>query len=361
MQSVTLRSGMATTLVVGSTASANSSIKIAGVAGDASTVYLGNGKDTVTVGDTHETFVGGSGTDTFSVTAATIGATIDGGSGKSTLAVTGGGLVTMGASITHMQYVTLAAATNFTANNLAMLTVTGSKSADVIHAGSGVDTITGNGGNDVLVAGKGLTIFKDTLANLGHDTLLNFGAADAIEISNDKTPATTTATWANNILTVHTSATAAAIQIAMVGNYTGTFSASLATAKDTIITYAPGAGDTTTPGSGTVLQGTAHNTYFEQAPTATSSPIDIASFLSGNDHIEIDRAIFTGLAGDSAGALSASQFTIGTHATTASQHFVYDNTSGALFYDPNGAGGASYEIALLHGHPTLAASDFILL
>ncbi len=81
-------------------------------AANADVINLASGNDIVTLGSTQETAHGGSGNDTFNVTAATIGATIDGGTGQSALDVTGGGTVTMGANITRIATVLLAAASD---------------------------------------------------------------------------------------------------------------------------------------------------------------------------------------------------------------------------------------------------------
>ena len=252
-QTLTLRSGLATTVIVGSSPAKGAGITITGVAGDASTIYLGAGKDKVTVGDTRESVLGGAGTYTINVTSTTIGARIDGGTGASTLNVTGGGTVVMGPSITNLGVVKLASPTNFTASNAPSLTITGSTGVDTIQAGSGVDTITGNGGADTLIAGSGIAIFKDKLANLAKDIIQRFGAADAIDIVDDKTPGTTTATWANNILSIKTTATGPTTSIALPGALTGNFTASADGKGGTIITYAPKAAATHATGSGIAI------------------------------------------------------------------------------------------------------------
>jgi Ca2+-binding RTX toxin-like protein len=206
---------------------------------DSSTINLGSGTDTVTLGSAAETVNGGSGNEIFNVNATTIGATIAGGSGSNTLNVTNGGTAVMGANITGVETVVLAAATNFTANNLD-LTITGHGN-DTIRAGSGTDTITG-AASSVLIAGSGVDTFKDTSAHLSSDTIENFAAGDTIDITNLKPSAKqpTTATWANDVLTVKQGSKTVA-SIALDGDFTGTFSASSDGAKGTDITYSPAA------------------------------------------------------------------------------------------------------------------------
>lgn len=62
-----------------------------------------------------------------------------------------------------------------------------------------------------------------------------------------------------------------------------------------------------------------------------------------------------------AGALDAALFTTGTAASTADQRFVFDATSGALYYDADGAGaGSAFHFATLATGTTLFADDIIL-
>jgi Ca2+-binding RTX toxin-like protein len=64
-----------------------------------------------------------------------------------------------------------------------------------------------------------------------------------------------------------------------------------------------------------------------------------------------------------AGVLPASQFVVnGTGlAGDADDRFIYNNTTGELFFDSNGsAAGGSSQIATLIGIPGLASSDFTI-
>ena len=93
----------------------------------------------------------------------------------------------------------------------------------------------------------------------------------------------------------------------------------------------------------------------------TGATDTIQDFLSGTDRIEIQISAFRGLASYGTGALSAGELTYGTAATTASQHLIYNQASGQLFYDADGVGGAAQiEIATLVGAPTLLPSSITL-
>lgn len=88
----------------------------------------------------------------------------------------------------------------------------------------------------------------------------------------------------------------------------------------------------------------------------------IRDFVSGVDHIELAISAFSGLASYGAGALGAGELTLGAVATATDQHLIYNNATGALYYDVDGAGGvAQVQIAQLTGAPTLNAGDIVLI
>jgi len=84
----------------------------------------------------------------------------------------------------------------------------------------------------------------------------------------------------------------------------------------------------------------------------------ILDFSSAEDVIQLDGAVFAGLA---AGALDAGAFVIGKSAIDESDRIIYNKASGNLLYDADGAGGAAAVkfAALSHG-TTLAAGDFFV-
>ena len=64
----------------------------------------------------------------------------------------------------------------------------------------------------------------------------------------------------------------------------------------------------------------------------------IADFESGVDRIALSSSVFTGMG---TGTLTASGFVIGTAATTADQHIIYNQTTGQLFFDADGSGAGA--------------------
>ena len=82
----------------------------------------------------------------------------------------------------------------------------------------------------------------------------------------------------------------------------------------------------------------------------------IADFVPGLGVILLDDAVFTGL---SSGALGAAAFRTGTSAQDADDRIIYDQATGALYFDADGnSAGASMQFAWVTAGTSLAASDF---
>lgn len=86
----------------------------------------------------------------------------------------------------------------------------------------------------------------------------------------------------------------------------------------------------------------------------------ITDFVAADDQILIRAAGFGG--GLAAGAaISASQFVLGAAAADGSDRFIYNNTSGELFFDRDGTGShAQVLLATLSGTPTLSNADIVV-
>ena len=89
----------------------------------------------------------------------------------------------------------------------------------------------------------------------------------------------------------------------------------------------------------------------------------IADYTVADDSIQLSKAVFTGLG--VVGSLSSDEFVSGaglTAAADATDRIVYDTTSGALYYDADGAGGgAAVQIATFTGLPDLLSSEFAII
>jgi Ca2+-binding RTX toxin-like protein len=94
-----------------------------------------------------------------------------------------------------------------------------------------------------------------------------------------------------------------------------------------------------------------------------SSGIDrITDFAKGTDHISLSNTVFTGL-GD-VGALTSDAFYAAAGAVIAhdpTDRVIYNKTTGALYYDADGQGGAAaVQFAVLDRAPALAYTDVLI-
>lgn len=94
--------------------------------------------------------------------------------------------------------------------------------------------------------------------------------------------------------------------------------------------------------------------------TAISGGVDkITDFLAVDDTIRLENAYFTGL---STGSLASSAFHIGAAAHDSSDRIIYDQTSGALYFDADGTGSAvAQQFALLTPGTAVTNADFSII
>jgi VCBS repeat-containing protein len=254
--------------------------------------------------------------------------------------------------------------------------LTGNASADTINGGAGNDTLDGAGGADTLIGGIGNDIFF--VDNAGDQVVENAGeGTDQVNASIDYTM---TANVEN--LTQTGTAGIAATGNSLANTITGN-------AGDNVMHGGQG-GDLLTGNEGNdtlwgedgadfllgndgndvliggagadELTGGAGNDRFVFDALTTSADRDkVKDFVHGEDIFAMASTIFTALAAGPGGTLSASQFGVGTQATTASQRIIYTSSNGNLYYDPDGTGAAAQvQIALLSTKPTLNNTDFTI-
>jgi hypothetical protein len=138
-------------------------------------------------------------------------------------------------------------------------------------------------------------------------------------------------------------------------------------ANDTLSVVGDGGADKITAAGGTTLlygKGGADVLYGVKAGADTfvfdtklgAGNIDrIHGFDVAKDHIGLDDAIFKAIGK----SLSASELTIGNAAKDGSDHFIYNDNNGKLFYDADGKGGsAQVQFALLDKGLHLTVHDF---
>lgn len=98
---------------------------------------------------------------------------------------------------------------------------------------------------------------------------------------------------------------------------------------------------------------------FNTALNAATNVDRISDFSVVDDTIWLDYAVFSAL---SASSWSSADFRIGTAAVNSSQNIIYNSTSGGLFYDADGAGGAAaVQFATLTANLALTHNDFLII
>jgi serralysin len=108
------------------------------------------------------------------------------------------------------------------------------------------------------------------------------------------------------------------------------------------------------------LTGGAGNDYFV-FDTALNGGVDtITDFSHTYDTIRLDNDIFTAWTGT--GTISSSAFYAGAAAHDATDKIIYNPATGAVYYDPDGTGGAGQvQIAQLGANLGLTYSDFVII
>lgn len=285
----------------------------------------GAGNDVLDGGNGDDTLDGGTGSDTATYAAATAGVTVS-------LAVAGA-QATGGAGSDTLISVENLAGSAF--ND----TLTGNSGANVLDGGAGADILTGGDGNDIFY-----------VDNVGDDVVEGStgGTADQIFSSVTYTLGgryveTLTLTGSANI-----NATGNGQANTLIGN-SGSNVLNASSGND-VVDGKLGA-DTLTGGAGTDI--------FAFSSALGGGNVDtVTDYVVADDTIQLDDAVFAGLA---LGSLSASAFFIGAAASDASDRIIYNSATGALLFDADGNGaGAAIQFATLATSLPLVASEFVV-
>jgi serralysin len=222
------------------------------------------------------------------------------------------------------------AAINLVGNEFGQVLI-GNAGANYLDGGSGADRLVGGDGNDALVVDAD-DFVEETLGG-GYDNV----AAKASYVLN----------------------AGAEVEILSTADNSGTAGINLTGNEFGQVVLGNAGANVLNGGAGSDhLVGLAGADTFAFTAALGADNVDsIGDFLHGTDKIALDDAIFTRL-GD-LGSLDASAFVTGNQAADANDRIIYNNATGELFYDADGAGGsAAVLFATLQGAPTLSASDF---
>jgi Ca2+-binding RTX toxin-like protein len=240
--------------------------------------------------------------------------------------------------------------------------VIGSRYNDTLTAGASGSTLTGGDGNDTLVAGAG----ADTLeGGIGINTVSY--ADDSIGVAVDLEAGTAAGGYATGDMLddianlIGGSGADELTGDGAANRLDGGLGADVLTGGAGVDTLIGGGGDDVLNGGlgADSLSGGAGLDYFLFDTALGGGNVDtISDFVVLDDTIQLDTAIF-----DQIATMDADAFWKGTAAHDASDRIIYNSSSGALYYDPDGnltGGAAQVQFATLKTGLLVTYQDFEL-
>ena len=237
--------------------------------------------------------------------------------------------------------------------------LTGSSGSDVVNSYAGNDFISGGSGNDVGRGGVG----NDTIiGGAGNDTMIGGTGIDTVSY---QTGATSGVTVSLAVAGVQVTGGAGNDTLSDVERLTGSGFADKLTGNggQNLIKGLSG-GDTLSGRSGNDIltgAGGADKFLFNATLNAASNVDRITDFSAADDVIRLDNDIFLGLA---TGTLASGAFYKAPGAAAAldaGDRIIYNSTSGDLYFDADGMGGAAARLfATLTTHPVITVADFFI-
>ncbi|WP_445635845.1 putative Ig domain-containing protein [Nostoc sp. DSM 114161] len=219
---------------------------------------------------------------------------------------------------------------------------------DNLDGGVGNDTYTVNSISDTIVEGlnAGTDLVESSIAWVLTDNLENLTLAGSSAING-------TGNTLNNTITGNAGA----------NNLNGLDGNDILLGGSGIDTLLGGAGDDVLAGGigKDVLTGGSGRDSFNLADTRTSGFDTITDFIVGDDTILISKAEF-GLSQSVNTTLDSSIFRLGTVATAAGDRFIYNQSTGNLFFDKDGLGGtAQVQIAQFSNQAMLTNANITVI
>ncbi len=302
--------------------------------------------------------VGSSGNDT--LTTRSGNDTVDGGKGDDLLRFGASeGITSTFNAITNEGSIT-AGTNRVSYKNIERLEIAATESNDNIVGSNGNDTITGN---YTFYVGSRESYAVEVIS--GNDTIDGGAGDDLLIVNNSGDSQGKGITSTFNAITNEGSITAGTNQVSYKNierlDIFATFY------NDLII---GGNGNDTLNGGGgndTLRGGNGNDSLIGGADTDTfafnsfNEGIDrVYDFNTTNELIRVSVAGFGG--GLSPGSLSANQFTIGASASTSTQRFIYNDVTGALFFDQDGSANVFTQVqfAQLSAGLSLSKNNFVV-
>ncbi len=285
---------------------------------------------------THDTLIGGSGDDTYTVLARSN--IVNEGPSEGSDTVRAPLSWTLGANLENLE---LLGTHRFSANGNSLdNSLTGNDAGNLLNGGRGADTLNGGAGNDTYVVDRASDVIQETGADTGDSvrSWVDWTLGDNLEnltLLGFK-PLDGSGNSLNNRLTGNGRANA------LDGD----------DGNDTL--NGASGNDTLTGGAGS-------DTFAFTTPLNAVRNVDtLTDFVSGTDKIELSSAIFREM-GFSGSPSSDVFFHAGNAAQDADDRILYDQGNGALSYDADGSGAlAAVRFAVLSGAPAMLYSDLLV-
>jgi len=262
----------------------------------------------------------------------------------------------------------------------------GNNGNNIVDGQAGNDILDGRSGNDTLIGGIGSDTF---IISSGTDAIMDLGlGGDSLQVSLGATVnATIKSAWTASSDTLNEGAVSITTKgfAVNVSASTGSDGYSILNTGSASSLVGSAAGDSLKGGKGNdLIIGNAGNDFiyggagkdiltggsgsdtfiFNTTPNKSSNIDTLTDFSSGVDKLQFDKAIFKSIG--STGTLNADAFYANAGATSGhdtTDRFVYNTTSGYLYYDADGSGkNVAVQIALIGvaSHPDLVVTDFIV-
>ncbi|MEH2460682.1 beta strand repeat-containing protein [Nostoc sp.] len=295
-----------------------------------------NGNDTISTGYSYGYYINNSGNDT-----------VDGGTGDDLLSVdysnATGGITTTFNATTNIGSIITAGTNQVSYKNIERLNISGTRFDD---------NIVGSNGNDTISIGY---IYAYNVNNSGNDTVDGGTGDDLLSVNYSHATGGITTTF-NATTNIGSIITAGMNQVSYKNierlNISGT------SFDDNIV--GNNGNDTLNGAEGNdILTGGNGNDTFAFR-TYDQGVARVDDFNATNELIQVSSAGFGG--GLLIGSLQKSQFTIGASATTSNQRFIYDSTTGGLYFDSDGSAAAFTQVkfAQLSAGLSLTNNNFVV-
>jgi Ca2+-binding RTX toxin-like protein len=294
--------------------------------GYANHVIGNDGANTLAGGGGADTLEGGRGNDTYVITGSRTKIVEKAGGGTDTVLTGVNHTLTNGSAIENLKAtgdrsvsLTGNSGKNTITGNDAANVIKGKGGNDVLYGGDGDDKLYGGTGNDALYGGNGIDRLygeagNDTLYGGSEDGFLSGGAGNDVLYGY----------WNNDLLQGDS------------GN-------------DRLYGHT---------GNDTLASGEGYDIFVFDKALGRSNVDTLTDFNPWADQMRLKLSVFSGIG--KTGPLSDDRFWAGEKAHSEADRIIYDKRAGALYYDPDGTGGAQQIKFAIVGQVELSASAFLI-